>query len=154
MINGGWPRKPPRSWRDEANPEVTRMKATKQTRREATQLFRLCLVNGLLDENRARQVVQQIIAAKPRGYLATLSYFQRLVRLDYARRTASVESALTLPADVQASVQTGLARVYGSGLSTSFADNPALIGGMRIRVGSDVYDGSVQGRLAALEQSF
>ena len=130
------------------------MKATKQTRREAKQLFRLCLVNGLLEENRARQVVQQIVAAKPRGYLATLSYFRRMVQLDSARHTAKVESALTLPADLQGSVQTGLERLYGPGLSTSFADNPALIGGMRIRVGSDVYDGSVQGRLAALEQSF
>ena len=130
------------------------MKASKQARREAKQLFRLCLVNGLLEEKRARQVVQQIVAAKPRGYLATLSYFQRLVELDCARHTAKVESALALPADLQASVQTGLARVYGPGLTASFAENPALIGGMRIRVGSDVYDGSVQGRLAALEQSF
>ena len=130
------------------------MKATKQARREATQLFRLCLVNSLLDENRARQVVQQIIAAKPRGYLATLSHFQRLVRLDRARHTANVESAITLPPDLRASVQAGLARVHGPGLSSSFAENPALIGGMRIRVGSDVYDGSVQSRLAALEQSF
>jgi F-type H+-transporting ATPase subunit delta len=130
------------------------MKATKKTRREATQLFRLCLVKGLLDENRARQVVQQIVAARPRGYLATLSYFQRLVRLDRAQHTAKIESALTLPKELQARVQTGLAQVYGPGLSTSFAENPALIGGVRIRVGSDVYDGSVQGRLAALEQSF
>ena len=129
------------------------MKATKQARREATQLFRVCLVNGLLDENRARQAVQHIIAAKPRGYLGMLSYFRRLVELDQARRTAKVESALTLPADFQACVQTGLARAYGPGLSTTFADNPALIGGMRIRVDSDVYDGSVQARLAALEQS-
>jgi F-type H+-transporting ATPase subunit delta len=130
------------------------MKVTKQARREAKQLFRLCLVNGLIEEKRARQVVQQIIAAKPRGYLATLSYFHRLVELDCARHTAKVESALALPADLQASVQAGLARVYGPGLTASFAENPALIGGMRIRVGSDVYDGSVQGRLAALEQSF
>ena len=130
------------------------MKVTKQARREAKQLFRLCLVNGLIEEKRARQVVHQIIAAKPRGYLATLSYFQRLVELDCARHTAKVESALALPADLQASVQAGLARVYGPGLTASFAENPALIGGMRIRVGSDVYDGSVQGRLAALEQSF
>jgi len=130
------------------------MKANKQARREAKQLFRLCLVNGLLEEKRARQVVQQIVAAKPRGYLGTLSYFRRLVELDSARHTAKVESALTLPADFQAGVQTGLARAYGPGLTTSFAENPALIGGMRIRVGSDVYDGSVQARLAALEQSF
>ena len=130
------------------------MKATKQARREATQLFRLCLVNSLLDENRARRVVQQIVAAKPRGYLATLSHFQRLVRLDRARHTANVESAIALPPDLRASVQAGLAQVHGRGLSSSFAENPALIGGMRIQVGSDVYDGSVQSRLAALEQSF
>jgi F-type H+-transporting ATPase subunit delta len=130
------------------------MKATKQTKRDATQLFRLCLVEGMLDENRARQVVHQIITAKPRGYLATLSHFQRLVRLDHARHTAKIESALSLPQDLQSRVQTGLARVYGPGLSASFAENPALIGGIRITVGSDVYDGSIQGRLAALEQSF
>jgi F-type H+-transporting ATPase subunit delta len=130
------------------------MKATKQNRREAKQLFRLCLVNGLLDESRARLVVQQTIAARQQGYLATLSYFRRLVESDSARHTAKVESALTLSDNLRASVQAGLERVYGPGLNTSFADNPALIGGMRIRVGSDVYDGSVQARLAALEQSF
>jgi len=130
------------------------MKANKRARSEAKQLFRLCLVNGVLEESRARQVVQRIVAAKPRGYLGTLSYFRRLVELDRARHTAKVESALTLTPDFQASVQTGLARAYGPGLTTSFAENLALIGGMRIRVGSDVYDGSVQARLAALEQTF
>ena len=130
------------------------MKANKKARREAKQLFRLCLVDGLLDGNRARQVVRQIVAARPRGYLATLSHFRRLTELDSARHTAKVESALTLPADLQTSVQSGLERLYGPGLTTSFAENPALIGGMRIRVASDVYDGSVQARLAALEQSF
>jgi F-type H+-transporting ATPase subunit delta len=130
------------------------MKATKHARHEATQLFRLCQVNGVLDETRAREAVRQIVATKPRGYLGTLLYLQRLVRLDAAERTARVESAAKLPSDVQAGVQAGLTRAYGAGLSTTFAENPALIGGMRIRVGSDVYDGSVQGRLAALEQSF
>ncbi len=133
---------------------MIQMRATKQARREATQLFRLCLVNGLLDESRARELVQQVISAKPRGYLGMLAYFKRLVGLDQAQHTAKIETAQTLPADLQASVQAGLARAYGAGLSTSFTDNAALLGGMRIRVGSDVYDGSVQARLAALEQSF
>ena len=130
------------------------MKATKQARREATQLFRLCLVNGLLDAERVRRVVKQIVTDKPRGYLGTLSYFRRLVKLDSDRHTAKVESAVTLPADLQSTVQSGLARAYGPGLVSSFEENPTLIGGMRIQVGSDVYDGSVRARLAALERSF
>jgi len=130
------------------------MKASQQARREARQLFRLCLVNGLLEEGRARAVLQQIVAAKPRGYLGTLAHFRRLVELDCARHTAKVESARSLPAELQASVRSGLTREYGPGLNTTFTENPALIGGMRVRVGSDVYDGSLQARLAALEQSF
>jgi F-type H+-transporting ATPase subunit delta len=130
------------------------MKTTRQTRREATQLFRLCLVNGRLDEGRGRQIVQRLVAERPRGFLATLSLFRRLVKLELDRRTAKIESAVPLPADLQARVQAGLERAYGPGLNMSFAQNPALIGGMRVQVGSDVYNGSVKARLAALEQSF
>jgi len=130
------------------------MKTTRQTKHEAKRLFRLCLVNGLLDESRVRQVVQRIIDGKRRGGLALLSHFQRLVKLDSARHRAEVESAMPLPEDLRASVQTGLARTYGPGISASFAHNPELIGGMRIKVGSDVYDGSVRARLAALEKNF
>jgi F0F1-type ATP synthase delta subunit len=32
-----------------------------------------------------------------------------------------------------------------------FAVDPALIGGLRIQVGSDVYDGSIRARLATLD---
>ena len=130
------------------------MKITKQAKREAKELFRACLANGLLEDNRVRQSVQRVIAARPRGYLAILSHFQRLVKLDLERRTASIESATPLAADLQAKVQAGLRRIYGPGLDTSFTQNPALIGGLRIKVGSDVYDGSVQARLAALQDSF
>lgn len=112
------------------------------------------MANGRLDENRVRLAVKQVIEAKPRGYLITLSLFRRLVKLELDRRTAKVESAVSLPADLQASLQAGLERAYGPGLNMSFAQNPGLIGGMRVQVGSDVYNGSVKGRLAALEQSF
>ena len=130
------------------------MKTTKQARREAKQLFRLCLLNGSLDEGRVRQVVQRVIEGKRRGYLVLLSHFHRLVKLDHDRHTAEVESAAPLPADLQASVQAGLKSVYGPGIDILFAHRPALIGGMRVKVGSDVYDGSVQSGLAALERSF
>jgi len=130
------------------------MKISKLARREGKELFRVCFVNGVLDEGRVRQAVTRVVQAKPRGYLALLSHFQRLVKLELARCTARVESAVSLTPELRGNVQSTLTRVYGAGLSISFVDNPALIGGMKVQVGSDVYDGSVQGRLAALEESF
>jgi F-type H+-transporting ATPase subunit delta len=130
------------------------MKTTKRARREARRLYRACVVGGLLDEGRARQVVERVAAARRRGSLPILTHFQRLVGLDRVRHSAVVESAAPLAPDVRASVEAGVARAYGRGVSTSFAENPALIGGMRVKVGSDVYDGSVRTALLALEERF
>jgi F-type H+-transporting ATPase subunit delta len=130
------------------------MKTTKQVRREAKQLFRLCLVDGSLDEGRVRQVMQRVLESKRRGSLALAGRLERLVRLDRSRNTAEVESAAPLPPELQASVRADLERIYGPRIIASFAHSPALIGGMRIKVGSDVYDGSIKAALDALENSF
>ena len=130
------------------------MKITKKEKREAKQLYRLCLVNGLLDENRVRQVVQRVIATGERDCPSILAHFLRLVKLDYAEHTATIESATPLPADLQTVVQSGLTQRYGPGLTTAFVERPELIGGMRIQVGCDVYDGSVRAGLEALAKSF
>ena len=130
------------------------MKANRQLRREAKRLFRLCLVKGLLDEVRVRQVVQRVLEVKRRGTLALLSHFQRLVKLERSQHMAEVDSAIPLPADLRAKVLSNLVRVYGPGVSTAFAHNPKLIGGMRIKVGNDVYDESVRAKLATLQKSF
>jgi F-type H+-transporting ATPase subunit delta len=130
------------------------MKITKRAKREARQMLHCCRVNGLLDEQRVRRVVQHLLAAGRRNCPAILAQFRRLVKLDLARHMATIESATPLPPELQADVEARLARRYGPGLVAAFAHRPALIGGMRIRVGNDVYDGSVQAGLAALEQSF
>jgi F-type H+-transporting ATPase subunit delta len=130
------------------------MKITKQARRDAKQLFRNTQVNGVMDEGRVRKTVDALISQKPRGYVAILSHLQRLVKLETERRTARVESATSLSTQEQGAVQQKLAARYGQGLNIVFSQNPALIGGLRVKVGSDVYDGSVQGRLNALKESF
>jgi len=130
------------------------MKTIRQIRRDAKHLFRLCLFNGSLDQGHVRQVVQSVLGSKRSGYLALATEFERLVRLERMRHTATVESATPLSADLQAEVMASLARLNSPGISISFAVNPALIGGMRIKVGSDLYDGSLEGGLAALESSF
>src|SRR5258705_10159884 len=130
------------------------MKTIRQFKRDAKHLFRLCLINGSLDEARVRQVVQSVLRSKRRGYLTLATQFERLVKLERLRHTANVESATPLSPDLRENVKASLVRLYGPDMSTSFAEIPTLIGGMRIRVGSDVYDGSVKAGLAALEKSF
>jgi len=130
------------------------MKTSKQARRDAKALFRSCHSNGVLDESKVREVVQKVIAAKPRGYMGVLQHFQRLVKLDIDRRTARVESATPLSTAQQNELSGTLARQYGQGLQISFEHNPSLLGGLRIKVGSDVVDATVQGRLDALAESF
>ena len=130
------------------------MKSPKEIKREAKHLFRLCFVDGSLDEDRVRGVLQGILGSKRRGFLPLAGQFQRLVSLDRLRHTAKVESAVPLSPELQANVQASLVRAYGAEIKTSFAENSVLIGGMRIRVGSDVYDGSIKAGLAALENSF
>ncbi len=130
------------------------MKISKQALRDARQLFRSCHVNGLLDESRVRQVLSLLVAQKPRGYVGILSRLHRLVKLDVERRAANVESAAPLDTGLQADLTNRLKTIYGAGVSISFTQNPVLLGGLRIQVGSDLYDGSVKTRLEKLEQSF
>jgi F-type H+-transporting ATPase subunit delta len=127
------------------------MKTKRHIARAARRLFRVCLVNGVLDENRVRDVATRLAASGRRGALQVLAGFLRLVRLHLQQRTAVVESAAALPDDLRNGVTQELRQAYGASLEATFAVNPALVGGMRIKVGSDVYDGSVRGRLARLE---
>ena len=130
------------------------MKISSQSRRDSRTLYNACRVNGLLDESRVRVAATAVVKSKPRGYLGILTHFHRLVKLDIARRTALVESAVPLAADFQNSVKANLTKKYGAGLSLQFVVNPALIGGMRVRVGSDVMDSSVSARLQELAEAF
>lgn len=130
------------------------MKISKQNRRDAKELFRACLVNGLLDENRVRQTVDEVLKLKPRGYVAILEHLTRMIKLDQARRAAKIESAVPLSPDLENTFKANLERRYGKGLTFTFSQNPALLGGVRVQVGSDVYDGSLAARLTALQGSF
>ena len=110
------------------------------------------MLQGSVDETRARQVVRQVLSTRRRGYVPLLVQFQRLVKLEHDRHLASIESALPLSPDLQSRTRESLRTAYGKGVATQFAQNPDLIGGMRIQVGCDVYDGSVRSRLELLER--
>jgi|TARA_B100000676_G_scaffold175561_1_gene172281 F-type H+-transporting ATPase subunit delta len=130
------------------------MKGSKQSRRDAKQLFQSCQVDGALDEARVRQAVALLIEKKPRGYFGTLQELQRLVKLDVNNRSARVESAVALSEAQQQEVRASLGRLKGTDVEVEFAESADLIGGMRVKLGDDVYDGSVKTRLSRLAESF
>ena len=127
------------------------MKSNRRTRRAARRLFQQCLVGGAVDEARARTIAERIVKSARRRSLPIVWDFVRRVRIDLSRHTALVESAAELPEDIRHDVTARLTATYGAGLKTMFTVNAALVGGIRIKVGSDVYDGSIRGKLAALE---
>lgn len=130
------------------------MKVSKVAAATARRLFGLCQTSGRLDETKLRTVVARLIESKPRDYRAVLVALQRLTRLEADRRRVTVESAVALDDASRQRVVDGLAKAHGPNLAISYTVNPELIGGLRIRVGNDVLDGSVQGRLTRLANAF
>jgi F-type H+-transporting ATPase subunit delta len=130
------------------------MKISKVAAASARRLFGLCQTDDRLDDAKLRTVFQKVATAKPRDFRAILAALHRLTRLDVERRTVTVESAAELPQPDQRRVMANLITQYGDNLIFNFTITPGLLGGLRIRVGNDLYDGSVQGRIDRLAAAF
>ena len=128
------------------------MKATKDARKVSRQLFRHSFTLGKLDEERISQMVQTVIATKPRRYIDVLKDYQRLLQLEVEKRHAVVESATPLNRSLGDRIVANLRAKYGEDLTTEFRTNPELLGGLRIKIGNDVWDGSVKSRLSQLQE--
>ena len=130
------------------------MKISKEIRRLSAKLVRASFVEGALDRGRVKDFVASIVKNKPRNYIQLLENYQRLLRLEADKRSALIESATALDEAAGKQIVADLQKRYGRGLNTEFSVNPALLGGVRIRVGSDVWDSSVRNRLERLQQKF
>jgi F-type H+-transporting ATPase subunit delta len=128
------------------------MKINKETRQLARGMLKASFTDGQLDEGRISALVKSLIKKKPRNYIKALDAYKRLLRLEIEKRTATIESTVELQAEAAREVVENLKRRYGTDLTPRFVTNPDLLGGMRIRVGSDVWDSSVRNRLQRLEQ--
>jgi len=122
----------------------------REARKTARSLFRTCVVGDRLDAPRVRAVTDSLATEKPRGYIAILQSFARLVRLELERRHAVIESAAPLTESETTRLHADLVRIHGDDLTFDTVVRPELIGGLRVRVGSDVWDGSVRARLETL----
>ena len=107
----------------------------KQIQLLARQFFKLSVVDGALSADRVAGVLAYVEKHRPANTLAVLKAYQRLVAAEFARGQAIVEHA----GSVNATALTAIAR-----------PNPALLAGLRVRVGDDTYESSVASQLATL----
>lgn len=130
------------------------MKLDKESRRLAKDLFKASFTNGQLDEAKVRTIAAKIVESRPRNAVGILKDFERQVRLELDRNHAVIESSQPLDRDLADQVVSGLRAKYGPAITTEFKVTPELIGGLRIKIGSDVFDSSVRSRLDRLANNF
>ncbi|PYJ73163.1 MAG: H(+)-transporting ATPase [Verrucomicrobia bacterium] len=128
------------------------MKINKEIRRLSREMLRASFTDGQLDPGRIASLVDSLIARKPRNSVEILQNYRRLLRLELEKRRARVETACGVDPETSSKLIANLKQKYGNDLTTEFVVNPELLGGMRIRVGSDVWDGTVRNRLERLQQ--
>lgn len=79
--------------------------------------------------------------------------FSRLADQASNRTVIRVAVARPLAEEQQAAIRTKLEQVTSSQIDLAIHVDPAVIGGMEIRIGSTVYDGTVRGQLAQLRSA-
>jgi len=130
------------------------MKISKEANRAARQLLKACVdSNGRLHGSRVKSVIKKLAESKPRGYVAIVTAFGRFVRLELEKRHAVIQSATVLSPALIEQLRADLHKKYGEDINLDLQVNPELLGGLRVQVGSHVWDGSVRAKLEALSNS-
>jgi F-type H+-transporting ATPase subunit delta len=125
----------------------------KQARQFARQLFAMSVVDGALSTERVEGVLAWLEAHPPADRLGTLRAYQQLVVAEVARGQAVVEHAGAVSEFTLHNVAAALAAKYGRPIAAVARPNAALVAGLRVRVGDDVYESSIAGHLAGLAGS-
>ena len=128
------------------------MKINKEIRQLSREMVRASFTNGQLDRQKIASLVDSLIRRKPRHYIDVLKNYRRLLRLELEKHSARIETASEVDSAIRSEILANLKKKYSNDLTAEFVINPQLLGGMRIRVGSDVWDGTVRGRLERLQQ--
>jgi F-type H+-transporting ATPase subunit delta len=128
------------------------MKIKKEIRQLSREMLRASFTDGQLDPGKIASLVQSLITKRPRHLMDVLQYYKRLLRLEIEKRHARIESAIQLTPQAAFDIGARLKRKYGEDLTTEFVVDPTLLGGVRVRVGSDVWDGTLRNRLERLRQ--
>ena len=124
--------------------------SSKQIQQLARQFFKLSIVNGEVSGERVAGILQYIEKHRPANSVAVLKAYQRLISSEIARTEARIEHAGPADSSLLAQIATAMTNKYSRRITSVARRNDALLAGLRVRVGDDVYESSVAGQLATL----
>ncbi len=127
--------------------------AKKQIQQLARRLLRVSLVNGEISPERVTGVLEYVEKHSPAHPHAVLAEYHRLVAAQLARGQAVVEHAGPLNPAAVSAIVANLTTRYGRNITPVTKRNDALLAGFRVRVGDDLYESSVAGRLQTLAEA-
>ncbi|HRE06785.1 MAG TPA: F0F1 ATP synthase subunit delta [Opitutaceae bacterium] len=125
----------------------------KKTQQTARQLFKLSVVDGVVSAERVAGVLAYIEKTEPARSLALLKSYQRLIATELAKSEAIVEHAGPVADAALSAIGSSMSRRYGRTVTPHARRNDALLAGVRVRVGDDIYESSVAFQLATLSAS-
>lgn len=105
------------------------------------------LISASLDEQRQRALIDQFFSGVESGEVVVLE------GVEVVGASAEVTSALPLTAEEKDAVKQDVLSKVGDQATVTFRVDPAILGGLIIRVGDKVLDGSVSGQLESMRQS-
>jgi F-type H+-transporting ATPase subunit delta len=126
------------------------MRPSIQSQQFARQLFSLSLADGQVSAGRVEGVLVYLSKHPPRQPLVVLRRYQRLVATQLAKNRALVEHAGPVDDRVLRLIETAFTRKYQRPIAATARPAPALLAGLRIRVGDDLYESSIASQLAVL----
>ncbi|MFC7527672.1 F0F1 ATP synthase subunit delta [Actinoplanes sp. GCM10030250] len=112
------------------------------------------LLKGKVHVATGRLVEVALVGFGGRGFETSLSRLVELTAAKRDREVAYVTVAKALTDTEEQSLAAKLAAIYGREVSLKVGVDPAVIGGVSVRVGSDLYDGTILRRLNAAKQAF
>ena len=116
----------------------------------ARQLFKLSLVEGVVSAEKVSGVLEYIEKHRPPNPVMVLKAYARYVAAELAKGEAVVEHAGAINDATLAAITATMTRNYGRPVTATAQPNAALLAGLRVHVGDDIYESSVAGQLAAL----
>lgn len=129
------------------------MTRDKKILRFAKNLVELSREDGVVTEARVGDVLNGLKPAKIRHKLILLKTYLYFIRRAVGEQTAVVATPGALGPDALAAIEANFSKVYNRPITAVTTPDASLIAGVRIRIGDDVYDASIAGRLKRLAEN-